>query len=120
MNKHCELFTDNNIAIEVFKDIGLIKSDYFCPKYKAKMKLQNRTSATKNIIFRCSNRDCRKISSLFTHSVMGTFSIELKNLLFIIFKWLKNCFIYDIVIESNLTRPTISKLIKKNTINIKV
>lgn len=104
------IFSDNTFAV------GLIFNEFFqdklCIKCNSKLTLQKRRLTKVNHVLRCSSTLCRKVHPFYFFSCFKGISVPVNDILYIIYKWIKNSFIYDIVNETNYTKKTILRILK--------
>lgn len=106
------LFRKNEYAIETLVKLNFLDEKIQCLKCKTECFLVNRKKALNQTVYRCCNGSCRKEHSLLVLTQFSSVKLKLCDILFIFYKFIKNTYNYDICNEVNITRPTLSKIIK--------
>lgn len=112
IHERSALFMSNTTALELFVHLGYIKTGEKCKKCGTFLNLQKKTRSTNSIILRCTKRSCKSAYSLLYHTSFGSLSIRLNDMLYIIYKFIKGCALFDILSEVKYSKPTIINFIK--------
>lgn len=110
INERCKLFNDNEFAIKIWHCFFANKKK--CSKCDNLLKCASRSRKYNSKILRCVNNDCRKEFNLLYGSPFSSVKIKISDLFFIIFKFIKSSFQYDILSEVNISKPSLIKIIK--------
>jgi hypothetical protein len=104
-----KLFIDNDSAVKFILETYKCILAQFCLLCNNPLKLQKRTASINGFILRCTNNKCRKIHPLLFGTVFASSRIKICDLLYIIYKWLKNSSPFDILIEIKYSKLTVIK-----------
>lgn len=107
------IFRDNNEAVYYLVANNHLNADKRCEICNGNMKFEKCRKHKIGIVYRCSNRNCRKIRCLLKNRLIEKPKINLNDHLYAVYKWIENGFEKDICRNIRFAKGTYQK-IKKN------
>lgn len=115
-NDRSLIFRDNNEAINYLISRNHLEVAETCDVCGYSMKFEKSSKHKIGKIYRCLNRNCRKIESLLKGRKIEKPKINLNDYLYAIYKWIENGFEKDVCRNLNIAKGTYQN-IKKNINN---